>query len=161
MARGEVVHWGNEDIESRSSGQKPAEMWCLHIHSPFTIRLLPRLSGCREFLFWFCLPLSACYGTVTKYSYVSFVFMLCTLHSQCPCCSTIVWLASLQQKQREPSLSARSEIAWCSDLSPRKAPVHFLLWTSKRLRVEWLHWLESQCSPWSCEWVWKTASPLA
>lgn len=157
MARGEAVHPGNEDIDCRSSGQKPAEMWCLHIHS-FSIHypLAPNtewpLSVCHtDFLFWFCLPLSACYGTVTKHSWVSFVLMLWTLHSQCPCCSTIVWLASLQQKQREPSLSASSETAWCSDLSPEEAPVCFLLWTSKRPHVEWLHWLESQCSPWSCE----------
>lgn len=62
-----VVHWGNEDIDCRSSGQKPAEMWCLHIHSPFTVHLLPRLSGlslCAAENFWFgfaflCLPVTA------------------------------------------------------------------------------------------------------
>lgn len=116
---------------------------------------------CREFLFCFCLPLSACYGTFTKYSHVCFVLMLWTLHPLCSCCSTIVWLASLQQKQREPSPSARSEMAWCSALSPREAPAHFLLWTSKMPHVEWLHWLENQGSTWSCEWAWKIANPLA
>lgn len=105
--------------------------------------------------------LSACSGTVTKHSCVCFVLVLCNLHPQCPCCSTIVRVANLQQKQREPSPSPSSEIASCSALCPREAPAHLLLWTSKRPHVEWLHWLENQCSPWSCEWVWKTATPLA
>lgn len=132
------------------------------IHCPFAPKIEWPLSVCcREFLVWLCLPLSPCYGTVHKYFNVCFVLMLYTLHPLCPCCSTIVWLASLQQKQREPSPSANSEIAWYSALSPREAPVHFLLQTSKRPHVEWLYWLESQCSPWSCEWVWKISSPRA
>lgn len=42
-----------------------------------------------------CLPLSTSYGTITKYSYVCYVFILCTLHPPCLCYSIIVWLASL------------------------------------------------------------------
>lgn len=100
-----------------------------------SIYVLQRASGL--VMASYCLPLSTSYGTITKYSCVCCVFILCTLHPPCWCYSIIVWLASLQQKQREPSPLTNSEIAgygaWCSAPSPRGAVFHFLHWTSKML----------------------------
>lgn len=117
------------------------------INLPFTVHLLTGLKGiylCTSgsVMAFCCFCFSTSFATITKYPHVCYVFILCTLHPPCLCCSVILWLGSLiqgddGQKQREPSPLANSEIArysvWCSAPCPKGAVFHFLHRTSKML----------------------------